>query len=40
VYHEHVQPDVEMIEGDSFENLQEDVKVQAALQWLKKNNNR
>ncbi len=35
VYKEYVQPDVEMIEGDNFEDLQEDAKVQAALQWLK-----
>lgn len=36
VYTEHFLPDVEMIEGDNFVDLQADLKVQAALQWLKK----
>ncbi|WP_205503999.1 S41 family peptidase [Rufibacter psychrotolerans] len=36
VYEEYVQPDVEIVEGDNFEQLQADAKVQAALHWLKK----
>lgn len=35
VYFDHVEPDVEIIEGDNFTDLREDSKVQAALQWLK-----
>lgn len=36
VYIENVKPDVEIIDGDNFENLIKDKKVAASLKWLKK----
>lgn len=36
VYDDAVLPDVEMTEGDNFEDLHRDAKVNAALEWLKK----
>ncbi|PWK80154.1 peptidase S41-like protein [Mucilaginibacter oryzae] len=34
-YPDHVQPDDELTGGDDFDNLNNDLKVRAALQWLK-----
>lgn len=36
VYYENISPDIEIIDGDNFDNLKEDTKVVAALNWMKK----
>lgn len=36
VYDKFVEPDVLIVDGDDFENIKNDAKVEAALEWLKK----
>lgn len=37
IYTENVSPDIKIVDGDNFENLTQDLKVNAALEWLKRN---
>jgi len=36
VYYSHISPDIEIIFGDNFTDLNQDLKIKAALEWLKK----
>lgn len=37
IYYGSVAPDIEIIEGDNFQNLSDDTKVKKAIEWLKAN---